>query len=113
MYSGEDSKQKIRISTGTGSVTVTSDMLKASDIAGTDNIEIVIGSVDKSKLDSALQSKIGSRPVIDVGLRLNGKDAAWNNPEAKVMISISYTPSAAELADPEHIVIWYIDMPAV
>ena len=33
----------------------------------------------------------------------------WSNPDAPVTVSIPYTPTAAELANPESIVIWYIE----
>ncbi|HHX75056.1 MAG TPA: S-layer homology domain-containing protein, partial [Firmicutes bacterium] len=40
-----------------------------------------------------------------------GRQIDWFNPNAPVTISIPYTPTEVELANPESIVIWYIDGP--
>jgi hypothetical protein len=40
---------------------------------------------------------------------IDGKQIDWNNPSSPVTISIPYKPTAAELANPESIIIWYID----
>ena len=42
-------------------------------------------------------------------MTIDGKQTEWNNPSAPVTVSIPYKPTAAELANPESIVIWYID----
>ncbi len=42
-------------------------------------------------------------------LTLDGIKTAWNNPSAPVMVSIPYTPTAAEEESSESIVVWYID----
>lgn len=91
------------------SVTISSDMLEnVPGIAGK-NAEISIGQGDKSGLPNDVKAAIGDRPLISLSLLIDGKQTEWSNPAAPVTVSIPYTPTAAELANPESIVIWYID----
>ncbi len=71
--------------------------------------EIAIGQGDKSSLPEDIKVTIGTRPLIQLTLSLDGKQTDWNNPGAPVTVYIPYTPTAAEIANPESIVIWYID----
>lgn len=91
------------------SVTIPSDML--DDIPGIagKRAEIIIGKGDKSKLPDRAKDAIGDRPLIRLSLTLDGKQTDWSNPAAPVTVSIPYTPTAAELQNPESIVVWYID----
>lgn len=95
--------------TGTGSITIPDNMLFG--IPGTEGKKagITIGQGDKSDLPSEVQAAIGDRPIVQLTLTMNGTQTEWNNPNAPVTVSIPYTPTAAELANPEAIVIWYID----
>ena len=99
----------IAINTPAGDILVPGNMLGASDVGNARNIVLSIVAVDKSKLESSLKEKIGDRPVIDLSLNADGKSIAWSNPDAPVSVSIPYKPTAGELADPEHIVAWYVD----
>jgi hypothetical protein len=60
-------------------------------------------------LPDDVKAALGDRPLVQLSLKLDGNQMEWNNPDAPVTVSIPYTPTAAELSDPEHIVIWYID----
>jgi hypothetical protein len=95
--------------TEAGSLTISSGML--SGVAGTDGkkAEITIGHGDKADLPDAVKASIGDRPLISLSLSLNGVQTDWNNPGAPVTVSIPYTPTAAELLNPESIVVWYIN----
>lgn len=90
-------------------VVVPSNMLTGVAGIGGKNAEIVIGKGDKDKLPDDVKTAIGDKPLISLTLKIDGKQTDWNNPNAPVTISIPYTPTAAELADPESIVIWFID----
>ena len=96
-------------STGTGSVTIPTDML--AGISGTEGKKagITIGQGDKSGLPDEVKAAIGYRPIVQLTLTLNGVQTEWNNPDAPVTVSIPYTPTADELANPHCIVIWHID----
>lgn len=102
-------KGALTFNAATGSVTLPADML--SGIAGTEgkNVGITIGQGDKSILPETVRTAIGDRPLIQLSATIDGKQTEWSNPNAPVRISIPYTPTADELANPESIIIWYID----
>jgi len=107
--STSDGQGTLTLRTDAGSVTVTSDMLTGvSGIIGS-KAEITIGQGDKDNLPDDVKAAIGDKPLIRLTLSIDGKQAGWNNPDAPVTVSIPYMPTAAELADPESIVVWYID----
>ena len=99
----------LTFNTNTGSLTLPSDMLSGITGAEGKKVEITIGKVDKSNLSDDIKAAIGKRPLISLALTLNGRQTDWNNPDAPVTVSIPYTPAAEELANPEGIVVWYID----
>ncbi len=45
--------------------------------------------------------------MIRLTLTIDGSRTDWSNPDAPVTVSIPYTPTATELANPESIVVWY------
>lgn len=99
----------LTFSTDVGSITIPDNMF--SNILGVEGKKpsITIGQGNKSDLSDEEREAIGDRPLVQLTLNLDGVQARWNNPEAPVSVSIPYTPTAIELLDPEHIVIWYID----
>ena len=99
----------LTFNTDTGSLTLPSDMLSGVPGAEGKKAEITIGIGDKSTLPDDVRADIGDKPLISLTLTLDGKQTDWNNPNAAVTVSIPYTPTAAELANPESIVVWYID----
>jgi hypothetical protein len=84
-------------------------MLAAANAAGVQNVSLMIAAGDRSKLDAAVQAQIGDRPVIEINLKVDGKQIAWSNSGAPVTVTVSYTPASEELANPGSIVVWYID----
>lgn len=97
------------IHTALGTVTVPGNLLSALEPAGVEKISLTIAAADKTKLPRDLQALIGPRPVIELGLNIDGAKVHWRNEEAPVTVSLPYTPTEEELADPEHITVWYID----
>ncbi len=107
--STSDIQRRLTINTDAGSVTVPSNMLTGvSGISGS-KAEIAIGQGDKDNLPDIVKAAIGDRPLVQLSLSIDGKQTDWSNPDAPVTVSIPYTPTAAELANPESIVVWYID----
>lgn len=104
-----DVTKSVEIRTCIAAVAVPGNMLQAINAAGARAISLTIAAVDKSKLSAVIQAQIGSRPVIELNLKIDGKLASWSNESAPVTVSIPYTPSAEELKAPEHITVWYID----
>ncbi|MCX7709880.1 MAG: glycosyl hydrolase 53 family protein [Clostridia bacterium] len=101
--------QRIQIETDVGILTAPANMLTATDIAGAQNISLSIARMDTTSLDASVKEQIGDRPVLELNVKSDGRTISWNNPEAPVTVSVPYTPTAEELKDPDHIVIWYID----
>ncbi|HBQ27189.1 MAG TPA: beta-xylosidase, partial [Syntrophomonas sp.] len=99
----------LTLNTDAGSITVTSNML--TGVAGADGnkAQITIGHGDKSNLPENVRDAVGDRPLVQLTLSIDGRQTDWSNPNAPVTISIPYVPTTAELANPESIVIWYID----
>lgn len=99
----------LTLNTDTGSIALPSNMLTTLEGAAGKNANITIGEADKNSLPGDVKADIGDRPVIQLTLSVNGQQAEWSNPDAPVTVSIPYTPTAAELLNPESIVVWYID----
>lgn len=93
-------KQKFRIATDMGTVVIPGDMLTESEAAGADKAGVIIKAADG----------IGGRPAVKISLELNDRQKEWSNADAPITVLIPYTPSPAELADPEHIVAGYTDI---
>ena len=99
----------IEIKTPVAEITVPGNMFGKTKPDIGKSIEIVVKNYDISALDSESQKQIGGRPVIDLSVKIDGREIIYNNPGAAVKVSIDYKPSENELLDPEHIVVYYID----
>lgn len=99
----------LTVNNDTGSITIPSNMLTSVSGANGSKAEITIGQGDKSTLPDKVKSAIGNRPLVQLMLSIDGKQTNWSNPAAPVTVSIPYTPTAAELVNPEGIIVWYID----
>lgn len=107
--STDDGQSTLTINTGAGNITIPSDMLTGAAGNSGSKAEITIGQGDKSVLPDKVKASIGDKPLISLTLSIDGKQTAWHNPHAPVTVSIPYTPTPAELLNPDSIVIWYID----
>ncbi len=107
--SSADMKGALKVSTNNGSITVPSNMLTGTTAVNGKKAEINIAQVDKTRLTEVTKTAIGNRPVIQLYMSIDGKPYEWNNANVPVTITIPYTPTASELANPERIIIWYID----
>ncbi|HHW49816.1 MAG TPA: hypothetical protein GXX14_14530, partial [Clostridiaceae bacterium] len=97
------------VKTEIATVTLPSNMLPPEVAKEDEKVSIIVALGDKSVLPEKLQAEIGDRPLIKLELEINGKRIAWENNMVPVTVSIPYKPTEAELADPEHITVWYID----
>ena len=98
----------LTLRTDAGSIVLPADMLADRGATGK-TAELSIAAGDKTALPEAVKASIGNRPLIRLTLAIDGKQTDWYNPKAPVTVSIPYTPSAAELVNPESIIVWYID----
>ncbi len=104
-----DEQGEITFKTDIGNVTVPSNMLTGVEKISGSKAQVSIGQGDKDTLPADVKAAIGDRPLIQLTLSIDGKQTDWSNPSAPVTVSIPYTPTVAELANPESIIIWYID----
>ena len=104
-----DTHGSLTVDTEKGSIIVPSNML--TGIKGTNGkkAQITIGEGDKNNLPDKVKAVIGVRPLIRITMSIDGRLIEWSNPAAQVTVSIPYMPTAEELANPESIVVWYID----
>ena len=84
-------------------------MFNSKDTREKSTLGISMAVADKRKLDKATLKAIGSKPILQLSATLDGKSVNWSNPNAPVTIEIPYKPTATELKNPDHIVVWYID----
>ena len=98
----------LALHTDNGIITVPSNMLTGVPGISGSKAQISIGQGDKTTLPEDVKAAIGNRPLVRLALSIDGKQTNWSNPGAPVTVSIPYTPTAAELANPESIVVWYI-----
>lgn len=88
---------------------IPSNMLTKETAGNAVSATISAGIADTAMLPVDVRAQIGGKSVIELTLKLDGRTVAWNNPDAPVTVSIPYTPTAEELANPEKITVWYID----
>ncbi|NPV92683.1 MAG: hypothetical protein HPY50_18095 [Firmicutes bacterium] len=92
-----------------GSISIPDNMLAGLNGTEGKKAGIAIGQGDRSKLSDSEKAAIGDRPLIQLTLTLDGVQTDWNNPAAPITVAIPYTPTAAELQNPEYLIIWYLD----
>lgn len=107
--SPEKTDQHIEIENEYAFVRLPRNMLNGTDWEGVDHVSIQMGEADKSGLPESLQDKIGNKPLLELRFMVENRVVAWSNPAAPITVSIPYEPTEAELANPEHLAIWYID----
>jgi endo-beta-N-acetylglucosaminidase D len=98
----------LEIATDCGSIYASSDMLSNLGV-NAQSVEIIIKASDVKELDGKKKEQIGSRPVIELSVKIDGKPVKWENLNSPVAVSIPYKPTAEELQNLEHIVVWYIN----
>jgi hypothetical protein len=107
--SGGKGDEKLTVSTKYGNITIPDNMLAGiSGISGKE-AGINIGQGNKADLPADVKTAIGDKPLIQISLSIDGKQTEWNNPNASVIVSVPYKPTAEELKNPDNIVVWYID----
>lgn len=106
---GDNLNRRLEFSSELGGITLPGNMLKDTKPDSAENVGISLGKADLSKLSQDVQNAVGTRPAIELKLTAGQKTIEWNNPDAPITVSLPYTPTAKELADPEHIVAGFID----
>ncbi|ULO09799.1 Ig-like domain-containing protein [Paenibacillus sp. 19GGS1-52] len=106
-YSSATSQFEIRTSLGT--MHLTDNMLNSLNADPAAVVTLNISATDTAGIQPEVLAMIGSRPVIELSLTINGAVIAWKNSAAPVTVSVPYTPSAAEQNRLAHLTVWYLD----
>lgn len=99
----------ISIKTENGTVDLPGNMLAGTDVGNAVDVTVRVGKVKADSLSEDIRKQIGDKPVINLEVVAGDSVIAWNNPNAAVSVAIPYKPTAQELSNPDHIIIWYID----
>lgn len=97
------------IITPIASIAIPGGIFETSALTGAESVAFSVSVADRAALPAEVAGAIGSRPIINISAAIDGEAMEWSNPGAPVTISIPYTPTADELADSEHITVWYVD----
>ncbi|OMF37028.1 hypothetical protein BK133_07400 [Paenibacillus sp. FSL H8-0548] len=99
----------LSIKTENGTIDLPGNMFSNTDVGNADKVTIRIAQATTTGLSDAVREQIGDRPVINLEVLVGNSVVAWNNSNAPVTVAIPYTPTAQELNNTDHIVVWYID----
>lgn len=108
-FSAGELSGTVEIRTGIANVTLPDNMLPDDLSSEAEKITLTVAAADPGILDEDVREQIGSRPLIELALAIDGQQVEWKNENAPVTIAIPYTPTEDELVNPESIIIWYID----
>ena len=99
----------LNLQTPAGGITIPGNMLDG--LPGTEGKKagITIGQGDRAALFDKAEAAVGGKPLIQLTLTLDGAQYEWNNPAARVAVSMPYTPTAQELTSSECLIVWRID----
>jgi hypothetical protein len=100
---------RLILDTPEGSVALPGAMLMTLAGDAQKTIEITLGEGDIQKLSDAEKTAAGDRPLIALSLALDGRQSGWNEPSMPVTVTIPYTPTDAESAQGECLIIWRVD----
>ena len=104
-----DSERAVKIQTVLADVTLPSNMISSEITGAGSNVSVTVSVADRAALPADVAEQIGDRPILELNLSIDGQPVAWQNEESPVTVSVPYEPSEAELQDPEHITVWYVD----
>ncbi len=104
-----DESRAIELNTPLGMIVLPSSMLSQEQASNAKRVTVTLQSADISGLDLDVQAMIGDRPVIELSLKVDGQQLSWSNENSPVTVTLPYTPTSEELANPESIVVWYVD----
>ena len=102
--------QVVLINSNVASMAISANFLDlVQDARKASNISVVFGEVNKSSLSEEMNSILGDRKAIEINIMLDGINAPVSSKKSTLLISVPYTPTAADLENPEYISVWCID----
>lgn len=109
LFADETVNKRLVIRTPAGKVCIPGNIMKKEWIEGAEQLSVIIRKVDASMLDDPIKEQIGDKPVIKLGMLVDGNEFQWSKTDAVVQVTIPYYPSENEAVNHEHIVVWYVD----
>ncbi|WP_139993433.1 DUF5722 domain-containing protein [Paenibacillus paridis] len=100
----DTAKRVVSVKTGLGTIHIPDNMLPKKGTNPVSKITIRIEEGVPSALSKEANNWIGNRKSIKLSLLVDGKPLNWNNPNAKVKVSIPYKATAEEQKELEHII---------
>ncbi|RAV05557.1 S-layer homology domain-containing protein [Paenibacillus sp. YN15] len=105
-----NSNQVIKVTTPVGSVELPGNLLRPEQAGGSGSLSISMSAIGASGLrDPALKAAAGDRPVLELGLKADGKAVALDGKGPQVKVSFPYKLNSGEQRNPEHLVVQYVD----
>jgi hypothetical protein len=106
---GAASGRPLQIESVYGTVTLPPHMLVTSGIPSGQTASFSLTRLLPEHIPALAQNAVAGYPAYGLELAVDGKPLSWSNPAAPVTVALSYTPSGAEAANPESIIIRYVD----
>ncbi|WP_179013041.1 DUF4855 domain-containing protein [Paenibacillus sp. 79R4] len=97
LFLSEYPNLSIKMNTPKASIVLSGQMFDKSADLGK-QIRWIIGTGDVQALSKSAQAQIGSRPLIRLEVKIDGKSIAWKNEEAPVTMAIPYVRANTEAA---------------
>lgn len=103
------SGRPLQIESAYGTVTLPPDMLGTTGAPAGQTASFSLTRLIPEHIPALAQNAVAGYPAYGLELAVDGKALNWSNPAAPVMVALPYTPSGAEAARPESIIIRYVD----
>lgn len=106
---GAVSGRPLQIESAYGTVTLPPDMLGTPGAHSGQTASFSLTRLLPEHMPALAQNAVAGYPAYGLELAVDGKALNWSNPSAPVMVALPYTPSGAQAAHPESIIIRYVD----
>lgn len=106
---GAASGRPLQIESVYGTVTLPPDMLGTPGAPSGQTASFFLTRLIPAHIPDLAKSTAAGYPAYGLELAVDGKALSWSNPAAPVTVALPYTPSGAEAAHPESIIIRHVD----
>ena len=104
-----DNKHRVAVVTEFASIQIPGNVLKSAKLGTANDIVFNVAAADKTSLADSVKAQVDNRPAIELYFTVDGKRIEYKNPNSPVLVTVPYDPTAEELKNSEHIVVWHID----
>ncbi len=106
---GAASGRPLQIESAYGTVTLPPDMLGTTGVPSAKTASFSLTRLLPEHIPALAQNAVAGYPTYGLELAVDGKALNWSNTSAPVTVALPYTPTGAEVAHPESIIIRYVD----